>query len=125
MKNLSLLSLSSLILMAATANLTSAKEGAFQKMHPRRAEVNQRELRQQRRIKKGVANGSITPDEAKKLEAEQSAIKTEERTDVVANHGRLTKKEKHKLNQELNQSNKDIKQAVTNDDKTAPAPVGQ
>ncbi len=85
-----------------------ANDEGFKKRHPRRAEVNGRMKNQQKRIGEGIENGKINPGEAQKLEGEEKAIKQEERADVKANGGYLTKKEQRKLNKEENGVSKEI-----------------
>ena len=76
--------------------------------HPRRTEVNRRIRNQERRIDKGVKDGTISADEAKKLKGELAGVKAEERAEVKANGGSLTKPEQKQLNQELNEDSKQI-----------------
>lgn len=86
----------------------------FTDKHPRRAEVNGRVRNEDRRINQGVKDGTISPDEAKTLRGEVSGVKAQERAEVQANGGYLTKTEKKQLNQELNQTSQDIHTDRTN-----------
>ncbi len=72
----------------------------FTQHHPRRAEVNHREGRQQERIAHGIRNGSISPQEAQQLESQERALKLQEREEVRANGGSLTKQQTRQLNHE-------------------------
>lgn len=49
----------------------------FANEHPRRAEVNRRLNKQNRRINQGVANGKLTPQQAQQLQANDAAIKAQ------------------------------------------------
>ena len=84
--------------------------GGFRQQHPRRAEVNMRERNQARRIRQGVRSGSLTSDEAKSLRRNEVGMKRQERAEVKANGGYLTRGQKKQLNQELNQESKNIYQ---------------
>jgi hypothetical protein len=76
--------------------------------HPRREEVNDRVRNERKRIKEGVKNGSISKDEAKKMRGELKGIKAQERAEVKANGGHLTKGEQVQLNKEENGVSKQI-----------------
>jgi hypothetical protein len=80
----------------------------FKDKHPRRAEVNARIRNEDRRIEQGEKSGALTPAEAKQLEGEVAGVKAQERAEVKANGGYLTKTEQKQLNQELNQDSKQI-----------------
>ena len=96
------------VLVMTTASIAPAQTGEFPRRHPRRAQVNRRERRQDQRIDRGVKSGKISPEEAAKLEQEQTAIKQKERAEVKANGGHLTKGQQRELNQELNDTSKEI-----------------
>lgn|SRR5262249_26066826 len=72
----------------------------FTRHHPRRAEVNHHEERQQERIAHGIRNGSISPQEAQQLESQERALRLQERNEVRANGGYLTKQQTRQLNHE-------------------------
>ena len=57
---------------------------------------------------KGVKSGELTAAEAKTLRGEEAGVKAEERAEVKANGGHLTKGKQKQLNQELNQDSKQI-----------------
>ena len=86
----------------------SASAGEFRRKHPRRAEVNRRERNQEKRIRDGVEDGKLTKEQASQLRADEKAIKTQERAEVKANGGSLTKGQQKDLNQELNAESKKI-----------------
>jgi len=78
-------SLKVLFLTSVTASLfltaiPPASASWFSRHHPRRAEVNRRELRQQERIREGIVNGSLTRQEAAQLEGQEHALRQQERT---------------------------------------------
>ena len=85
--------------------------------HPRREEVNHRIRNEERRIEKGLKDGTITPAQAKKLRGELAGVKSEEKAEVQANGGSLTKYEQKQLNQELNQDSRQIKRDESSKDK--------
>jgi hypothetical protein len=64
--------------------------------------VNHREHNQQERIANGIATGQLNPGEAAHLEREEAALKRQERTEVRANGGYLTKGQQRQLNHEEN-----------------------
>ena len=76
--------------------------------HPRREEVNHRLRNEERRIEKGVENGTLTSDQAAKLRSDLDGIKAQEQAEVKANGGSLTKDQQKELNQELNKESKEI-----------------
>jgi uncharacterized membrane protein YebE (DUF533 family) len=69
--------------------------------------VDKREKRQQKRIKDGLRNGSLTKKEALRLEVEQARIRNMERKAKA--DGVVTFKERAKLQRELNQSSRHIR----------------
>lgn len=68
--------------------------------------INQRQHRQHDRIAQGVESGSLTKSEAKSLRAEQRGIRTEEA--AYRADGKFTKAERKDVQQDLNQSSRDI-----------------
>ena len=81
---------------------------AWQKNHPRRAEVNARLANQDKRIHNEVKSGEISKTQAVALHAEDHSIRTEERSMAALNGGHITKAEKHALNQQENTVSKQI-----------------
>jgi homoaconitase/3-isopropylmalate dehydratase large subunit len=97
-----------LVLSAAT----SASAAAFNRTHPRRAEVNHRLAIQNARIHHGVKEGTITPQEATQLHAEDRSVRAEERADAAQHDGHITKAEQRDLNQDENAVSRDIYNAA-------------
>jgi hypothetical protein len=89
------------------SSLTSFAD--FTQRHPRRAQVNRRERRQNARINRGVKSGKLTQAQGDQLKSDEAAIKTQERNEVKANGGYLTKPEQKQLNKELNAESKTIR----------------
>ncbi len=68
--------------------------------------IDQREAAEQQRIQNGIRSGAITPQEARRLEAEQRRIRDAE--DRMRADGRLDPRERARLNQMLNKADRDI-----------------
>lgn len=68
--------------------------------------VNQRQRWQRDRIRSGVRNGTLTPDEAKSLRSETQVVRQEERQ--YKSDGAMTAAERKDLHQDLNQTSKEI-----------------
>ena len=64
---------------------------------------------QRKRIKEGVKNGTISKDEAKQLHQEGVSINQERKQDLKNDGGKLTTADKQKLEGELDQRSKEIK----------------
>ena len=69
--------------------------------------VEKREARQQKRIEEGVKNGSLTPEETKKLEAQQANLKTAEQKAMA--DGKMTKKEFKQIEKKQNRASNNIR----------------
>ncbi|HVM31689.1 MAG TPA: hypothetical protein VMU88_01005 [bacterium] len=67
-------------------------------------------VRQHHRIKQGVKNGSITPQEHKQLAEEGHDINKERRTDLKEDGGKLTPADRKNLEQQENQRSQQIYQ---------------
>ncbi len=65
-------------------------------------EINERQRNQQKRIGKGVENGSLTPGETAHLEKQEAAIHHEVKTERKANGGTFTAKERRQVNRQQN-----------------------
>jgi hypothetical protein len=96
-----------IILLAPTRSVRAENPGnpiggQFARKHPRRNQVNKRVRNQRARINQGVENGSLTPQQAGQLKANDRAIKQQEHADVKANGGYLTKAQRRQLNKEEN-----------------------
>jgi hypothetical protein len=101
----------SLLATASIAQTTAgpaASQGQWQKNHPRRAEVNHRLDKQDRRIHQEVKEGEITKQQAAQLHKDDRQIRQEERDMASQNGGHITKQEKQTLNQQENQVSKQI-----------------
>jgi|SRR5581483_7827331 len=85
---------------ALGVSVPQASASWFSRHHPRRAEVDHREGRQQERIARGLRNGSLSPGEAQQLETQERALRNQERQEVGANGGYLTKQQTRQLNHE-------------------------
>lgn len=70
------------------------------------ATVNERQERQQDRIEQGVKSGELTKREAARLRREQRRIKAEEK--AFRSDGKLSKRERAKLQKDLNKSSRHI-----------------
>ena len=68
--------------------------------HPWANHVNHREQREQNRVANGVKDGDLTATQAAADERREAQIQNQERRDLAANHGHLTKAERNKLNRE-------------------------
>lgn len=68
--------------------------------------IDKREQNQRARIRQGVKSGELTKPEARKLAAQQAKIRTEERRAKA--DGKVTLKERAKINRDLNKANRRI-----------------
>ena len=98
---------------ASTAPAT-AGPGVVDPGHPRVNEVNSREQNQQNKIANGIKNGSLTPAEASKLEANEAQIQKHEQHLMNQNGGHLTKQEQQRLNRAENRQSRAIYKAKHN-----------
>ncbi len=76
--------------------------------HPRVNEINQREQNQQGRIAQGLENGTMTGKQAERIEGREAHIARQERRDMRADGGHLTKQDQRQLNRELNSTSRQI-----------------
>jgi hypothetical protein len=81
----------------------------FDKDHPRRAEVNHRLNKQDKRIDRKEHEGKISRHQAAKLHHEDHQIRHEERAMASQNHGHITKTEQRALNQQENHVSRQIR----------------
>ncbi len=95
---------------AALAQTTTsgAGPGVNDPGHPRVNEVNTREQNQQNRIANGEKNGTLTPGQASRLEGREQHIQNQEKADMAAHNGHLTKSEQRQLNREQNRTSRQI-----------------
>ncbi len=91
-----------------TSNTAGAGAGVVDPGHPRVNEVNAREQNQQDRIANGEKNGTLTPGQASRLENREQNIQNQQKADMAAHNGHLTKAEQNKLNREQNRTSKRI-----------------
>ena len=85
-------------LLVGATGIASAQEGR----------IKERKENQQQRIGEGVENGSLTPNETRKLENKETKLNKEIRHDRKQNGGNLTNKEKAQINRQQNRLSKDI-----------------
>src|SRR5579871_2425161 len=95
---------------AALAQTTTsgAGPGVNDPGHPRVNEVNTREQNQQNRIANGEKNGTLTPGQASRLEGREQHNQNQEKADMAAYSGHLTKSEQRQLNREQNRTSRQI-----------------
>jgi hypothetical protein len=95
--------------LGVLAGLTGAASAeTWNQAHPRRAEVNARLNNQNHRINEERREGEISRDEARKLHAEDHAIRQEERLMARQNGGHITRSEQRVLNQQENAVSRQI-----------------
>ncbi len=85
---------------ALAVSVPKASADWFSRHHPRRAEVDRREGRQQEHIARSLHNGSLTPGEAQQIETQERVLRNQERQEVRENGGFLTKQQTQQLNHE-------------------------
>jgi hypothetical protein len=100
------LTILSLGVLAGGTQLANAE--TWKQAHPRRAEVNARLENQNRRINQERREGEISGKEARKLHAEDRAIRQEERDMARQNGGHITRSEQRVLNQQENAVSRQI-----------------
>lgn len=93
---------------AQNSNTSGAGPGQVDPGHPRVNQVNARETNQQNRIANGVKNGTLTPRQTAHLENREAHIQNQQKRDMAAHNGHLTKAEQNKLNREQNHVSKQI-----------------
>jgi hypothetical protein len=92
----------------AQDNTAGAGAGVVDPNHPRVNEVNAREQNQQDRIANGVKNDKLTPGQTAHLENREAKTENQEKADMAAHNGHLTKAEQNKLNREQNKTSRQI-----------------
>ncbi len=90
------------------SNTSGAGAGQLDPGHPRVNQVNGRETNQQDRIANGIQNGSVTPREGANLERGQQRLQNNEKRDMAADGGHLTKQDQRQLNREANRQSRKI-----------------
>jgi hypothetical protein len=97
------IAIASLLAVVAAASFAQAPAPTqFDRTHPRRAEVNQRLAKQDRRIHREVKEGEMTKTRAARLHRQHRRIRREERLMASQNGGHITRQEQHTLNQQEN-----------------------
>jgi uncharacterized protein HemX len=81
---------------------------SFAEDHP--MSPKHRLVRQHHRIKQGVKDGSITPQEHKQLAEQGKDINQERKTDLKQDGGKLTGADRKNLEQQENQRSQEINQ---------------
>jgi hypothetical protein len=94
--------LTSMLLTSAVVLNVARADDNWQKKHPRRAEVNGRLKNQQKRTDQGLANGSLKPGQAQKIQNQDAKIQRQEQRDASKNGGHITQGEQKQLNHEEN-----------------------
>ena len=89
-------------LLAGTATMSFAQDA------PKEGKIKARKENQQKRIAKGVENGSLTAKETARVEGKEAKINKEVRTERKENGGNLTTQEKAKVNRQQNKVSKEI-----------------
>ena len=113
-KSLLVLAVGGLMFVGAAAaqtqdsNTSAAGPGQVDPGHPRVNEVNAREQNQQDRIANGLKNDTMTPGQAAHVENREQHIENQEKADMAAHNGHLTKGEQRQLNKEQNRTSKQI-----------------
>jgi hypothetical protein len=94
---------------ARTAAGHPEKNAAFDKAHPRRAEVLGRTDNQNRQVNNAEASGKLTDKQGNQIKREDRAIRAQEQRDAAKNGGTITKGEQAQLNREENHVENQIK----------------
>lgn len=94
----------------AISSEASARTG-WQRSHPARTHINHRIARQQVRITHQVRQGDMSHAEARSLRRDLHSVRMQERAYAQANNnnGHLTRGQVRDLNQQLNQTSRDIR----------------
>src|SRR5271165_4159929 len=93
---------------AQDSNTSGAGAGQVDPGHPRVNQVNGRETNQQDRIANGVKDGQLTPGQTAHLERGEQRLQNNEKKDMAADNGHLTKQDQRQLNREANHMSKRI-----------------
>ena len=88
--------------VVAGLSTSALAESHWAKTHPRRDEVNDRLVNQNRRIHQEVKEGDLTHAQAAKLHKDDRQIRQEERDMASQNGGHITKADQRALNQQEN-----------------------
>ena len=96
------------LLLALGVGAAGASAQTFDQTHPRRAEVNTRLATQNARIREGVASGALNHRQARRLHADDRAIRGEERAEASVNGGHVTRAEQRRINRQENRNSRAI-----------------
>jgi hypothetical protein len=114
--------ITSMLLTTSVVLHVARAEDNWQKKHPRRAQVNGRLKNQQKRTDQGLANGSLKPGQAQKIQNQDAKIQRQEQRDASKNGGHITQGEQNQLNREEN----GVSHEINHDErKNQAAPTGQ
>ena len=86
----------------AQTTTSGAGPGVDDPGHPRVNQINNREQNQQDRIANGIKNDKLTPGQTARLERGEARLQNNEKKDMAADNGHLTKKDQRQLNREAN-----------------------
>jgi hypothetical protein len=86
----------------APSNTSGAGPGVHDPNHPRVNQINQREQNQQNRIANGIKNDKLTSRQTTNLERRETKLQNNEKKDMAADNGHLTKQNQRQLNHEAN-----------------------
>jgi len=98
----------SAVAQTPTSTTAGAGPGVVDPGHPRVNQVNRREARQQNRIANGIKNGSLSPQQAGRLENREASVQAREQKDMAAHNGHLTKAEQRGINRQQNRISRTI-----------------
>jgi len=96
------------LVCAALISTQSMAQTAPVPDHPRENEVNQRLDNQQARINQGLANGTMTGQQAARDEKHDENIAQREAVDESKHNGHITKAEQRRLNKSENKNSNRI-----------------
>jgi len=88
--------------VAQNSTTSGAGPGKVDPNHPRVNQVNRREQNQQNRIANGIKNDKLSSQQATRLERGETRLKSNEKRDMAADNGHLTKQDQRQLNREAN-----------------------
>jgi len=95
--------------LAAGFAASASAETHWQKVHPRRTEVNDRIALQHARVNEKVDSGKMTAAQGQQIKQEDHQVRQEERDMASQNGGHITKQEQRTLNQQENSISNQIK----------------
>jgi predicted transglutaminase-like cysteine proteinase len=103
-----LMAVGSATAQAQDSSTSGAGAGQVDPGHPRVNQVNGRETNQQNRIANGIKDGQLTPGQTAHLERGEQRLQNNEKKDMAADNGHLTKQDQRQLNHEANNMSKRI-----------------